>query len=149
MRKLITFLLGIILIVAPSIVLAASSATQQHTRFGSLHRLDIAWTAHTDGSFTSFVTRTINGMLYGVETNPGDGGITDNYDITLTDDNGLDVMGGALANRDTLNTEFIQPYNAVQGSYLSMPVHGALTMALSGNSAASVTGEVTLFYFAE
>lgn len=143
-RKLIiTLLLALII---PSFAFAASSQTQDHSVLGGVHRLEIEWTA-PDGTYTSFVTRNINGMVFGVETDPGSTAPQDNYDITLTDQYGLDIMGGALDNRDTANTEFIQPYNTVQTSYIEMPVHGSLTLAISGNNVNGATGKVVIYYY--
>ena len=149
MYKLKTIILTLFLLLISTSVMAASSAIQNHYKLGGLHRLEIVWTAHTTGAFTSLTTHQINGLVFGVETDPGTTAPTDNYNITLTDQYDLDIMGGSLTNRDTANTEFMQPYNSVQGSYLSMPVHGALTLAISGNSQNGATGKVIIYYFAK
>jgi len=44
------------------------------------------------------------GIIYRLITDPTDGP-TDNYGVTVLDDDGYDVLMGAGANRDTTNTE--------------------------------------------
>ena len=51
----------------------------------------------------------LRGFIVKVDTNPGATAPTDNYDITLTNADSVDVMEGALANRDTANTEQVIP----------------------------------------
>lgn len=79
-----------------------------------------------DGSYPATATDAINGWIIRVETNPGATAPTTLYDITLTDQDGLDVMGGVLANRSATATEHVlapQPY-----------VRGAVTITPTGNS---------------
>jgi len=134
---------------AASIVMAASTATQHHSRFGSLNILLISWTAAAGGAFTSYETRNINGMVWGVETDPGVSAPTASYDITLKDQYGLDIMGAKLADRASGETQFVQPYNTDQSEYLSMPVHGPLTVAISNNSVTAATGKIMIYYITE
>jgi hypothetical protein len=42
-------------------------------------------------------------------TDPGATAPTDDYDITLVDEDGIDALAGAGANRDTTNTEQVYP----------------------------------------
>lgn len=51
----------------------------------------------------------IEGYIVRVVTNPSATAPTDDYDITITDADGVDVMAGALANRDTANSEQVIP----------------------------------------
>jgi len=55
----------------------------------------------------------------------------------------VDVMGGALADRDTANTEQAVPKigAAYGGSFFT----GALTLNISNNSVNSATGEVKVY----
>lgn len=146
-KKLILTLLMALII--PAFAFAASSQTQDHSVLGGVHKLEISWTAHTDGSYTSFDTRNINGMVFGVETDPGSTAPAAAYDITLKDSYGLDIMGGVLADRSATATEFVQPYNAAQNTYQSMPVHGSLSLAISNIVTNSGDGKVVIYYFAK
>ena len=88
-------------------------------------------------------TQDMTGLLVGAQTNPGTTGPTDDYDITLTDDQGEDVFGTALNNRDTANTEYTEPYYNSQ--YGWRPVKGKLTLAVSNTSNNSATVKLRVF----
>lgn len=69
----------------------------------------------------------LDGEILGLETNPGSTAPTDNYDITITDSDGHDVLIGAGANRDTANTEYVDRASlaGVAGSKLTLNVTNA------------------------
>lgn len=73
-----------------------------------ISRYRIAWVS-TTGGHVSVPLPKIHGHDVAITTNPGSPAPTDNYDITLTDEDGLDVLNGKAANRDTANTERIDP----------------------------------------
>lgn len=77
----------------------------------SLVEYSIAWTS--DASTTAVLIPAtqiqLRGQLVEVVTNPGATAPEDNYDLTLTDKDGLDVLGGGGANRDTATTEQFVP----------------------------------------
>lgn len=70
------------------------------------------WTSHTDGSVSGVgqTTQRYHGFLISLETDPdGTDAPTDNYDITLLNEQGTDVLCGAGADRDTANNELTMP----------------------------------------
>lgn len=85
---------------------------------------------------------SIYGMVLAVETNPGTTAPTDNYDITLTDADGADIMGTALMNRDTSNTEITCPTLGYQSK---APAAGALTVNVTNNSVNNATVKIRIF----
>lgn len=101
----------------------------------------------TNGTFpattTSFRGQDINGYVYMVITDPGTTAPTDDYDITLTDSNGIDIMGGELLNRDETNTE--QAIPKIDVVYGSRRVNGALTLNISNNSVTAAQVVVKIF----
>lgn len=107
-------------------------------------KVTVAWTADaSDGSVPSTAIG-LYGLVTKVVTNPGSTAPTDNYDITCGDpsDTALDIFGGALANRDTANTE--QVYPVVSGA--TMPVHAdTCTFQLTNNSVNSATGTAEFY----
>jgi len=149
-KGLIAKLIIAVLLLMLSVSYSMAETTQDHSQFGSLNFLVVSWTTASEStSITDFITRNINGLVLGVETLPSDASApTASYDITLTNQYGLDIMGGALANRSATATEYIQPYNATEGGYVSMPVDGALTVAILGNSVTDASGEIIVYYFA-
>lgn len=80
----------------------------------------------SDGSWPATASDPIDGWIIRVETNPGATAPTALYDLTLVDTDGLDVMGGVLANRSATLTEHVlspQPY-----------VRGAVTITGTNNA---------------
>lgn len=99
----------------------------------------------SDGSYPATATRDINGFVYLVETDPGATAPTDNYDITLTNEAGIDIMNGELVDRDTANSESAVPeVDSLPCSYF---VDGTLTLTITNNSVNSATVVVKIYYY--
>lgn len=83
------------------------------------------------------------GRLVRVVTNPGATAPTDNYDISLGDDDdtALDVCGAALNNRDTATTEQLYP------TVSSLPIYlaGSYTLAIANNAVNSAVIDVHFY----
>lgn len=100
-------------------------------------------TAHTYPVTTS--SGNINGYIFLVVTNPGGVAPTTLYDITLTDSDGVDIMGGELANRSaTLSEQAVPLMGNVYGSRF---VNGTLTITITNNSVNSAVTVVKIFYY--
>lgn len=113
----------------------------------SIVRLVINWLAHTDGSATH-TTLPVNGTILRVAVNPATNAPDDNYDVTLLDEDGLDVLAGQGANRDTTNSEHFCPGVAfTDGTTTSVvPIVVAGTLALSVTNAGSGNeGQITIY----
>lgn len=111
---------------------------------GAVRKARILATADaSDGSFPTKTLRAlgihIDGYLIGISTNPGSTAPTDNYDITLLDEDGEDRLAGAGANRDTSTTEY-----AAVGRACSPD--DTLTLTITGNSVNSATIEIILWW---
>lgn len=129
--------------------MAVGTVTQTMTRLGdsTFYILTISWTADAAAATvpaTALITtgagRTTDGFIITqVITNPGSVAPTDNYDITLVDADGFDIMGGALVDRDTANTERAVP--AVVNAILP----GTVTFTLANNAVNSATGTVMIY----
>jgi len=104
-----------------------------------LQTITAAWTSDASGDVSGTSTRTVSGRLARVVTNPDDSAApTDNYDVTLLDADGVDVLAGAAADRDTANSEqiLLDPPVAVHGPL--QPV-----VANAGNAKA---GAIVLYF---
>lgn len=125
----------------------ASSLTQSHERRGEIGVVILTATCHTDGTFTSTAIETeISGELLQIETNPGSPAPTSNYDITITDEEGLDVLQGVGANRHTTTTELA---NIVfSGTNVHPVVHRSdtLTLVIAGQSVSGAVIVIKLYY---
>lgn len=129
--------------------LAAGTITQSDVEVYLDTRV-LTFTCTADASAHTFPVTASDGDLDGyvflVVTDPdGTTAPTDNYDITLTDANSVDVMGGELSNRDTANSEQAVPLiDAVFGSRF---VKGPLTITITNNSVDSAGIVVKVFYY--
>ena len=106
----------------------------------AMRRVTVTWTSDdTSGAVSGTSTEEYSGLFWGITTDPGATAPTDNYDVCVTDETGLELLGGTAGststngngmNRDTTNTEFAQanPY--------PIPIDGPITLTLTacGNS---------------
>ncbi len=125
----------------------AGSVTVTHLAVGFVRRIQIDWVA--DAAAATVPATAIpkfEGRLLALVTNPGATAPTDNYDITLIDDEGADRLQGVGANRDTTNTEQVPV--VYSGSAVPPVVDGdeTLTFTLAGNAVNSALGRAILYY---
>uniref|UniRef100_A0A6M3XTI1 Uncharacterized protein n=1 Tax=viral metagenome TaxID=1070528 RepID=A0A6M3XTI1_9ZZZZ len=107
----------------------AGVVTKTEVTHGSVKKIVFAWTSGDGdyaGAATTTTTAVYDGQIIGLTTIPGGTTYapTDNYDITLTDVDGHDVLLGAGLNRDTANTEHVTVTSmaGVAGSKLTFTV---------------------------
>ena len=104
----------------------------------------------SDGSFPATVTENsitvaIKGWwIIEVRTNPGTPAPQENYDIALNDVEGIDLMGGSLANRHQSNSEAAPP-SIMPGVYWPRPINGALTVVITNNNVNSAKLTIQVF----
>ena len=135
-----------------SVTITFGKVDTPYTGTYGLVKVGIAWLADdTDGSVPDAafdVTDTIDILgrycILAVTDPDGDTAPTDNYDITVEDEYGCDIFGGALANRDTANSEQAVPkINSVYGGRLCA---GVWTFKLTGNAVNSAEGKCVLYF---
>lgn len=85
----------------------AGTVTVTEQTHRTLKRIKWSWTSTSGGAADKVTTATFTGEVLTLVTDPGGTAPTDNYDITVTDADGIDVLAGAGANRDTANTEYV------------------------------------------
>ena len=110
----------------------------------TFERISIAWTSHTDGAGTVAIPN-LYGWLVRVVTNPGATAPTDDYDITLIDEDGLDSAQSLLLNRDTANTEAVNTF--ATGAPTPILLCGTYTFTLA--NAGSQKEGVCVLYLVE
>lgn len=72
-------------------------------------RITFTWEADASGNASGFLTNVLSGTIVRVTTNPAADAPSDDYDVVLLDEDGLDVLAGRGANRDTSNSEHFCP----------------------------------------
>lgn len=93
----------------------------------------------TDGSFLAMpftqthVDKITGYFLYKLILNPGATAPTDNWDFTITDSDGIDLLGGTGANMHTTNSAMIAP-KLNSTTYFAQPIFTAPTLNITGNS---------------
>lgn len=123
--------------------------TQPRAGAGGIKRVVFTWTSDASGNATGTTGNAIDGEIVRVVTNPGATAPSDNYDVVITDADGVDVLGGAGANRDTANSEQTIPLlettvgAATYGNRIV--VDGPLSLSIS-NAGDSKQGVVTVYY---
>lgn len=156
MQKVMTGLIaaGLILAVFCGVALADQSSMtstyfQRVQPEGKLWYADYVLTANTSGDYsqTTHQTDIVNGFIFKARTAPGSAPYipTASYDITLNDASGLDVMGGALADRSETAVEWVTPLASDGTSYVEAPVQGALYINITNNSVNAAVVTVRLY----
>ncbi len=104
----------------------AGTVTATEKTYPSVKKITWAWTSTAGGLADLVTTLPYDGKLIGLGTDPGAGPPSPNYDITITDADGHDVLLGAGANRHTTTTEYVDGTNigGVSDSVLTLNVSG-------------------------
>lgn len=107
--------------------------------FGTVKKITFAWTSDGSGNAGDTTSNAYSGEILRLVTIPdGTDAPTDNYDVVVSDEDGVDVLMGAGADRDTANTE------QVLASSLGIVASDKLTLAVS-NAGDSKSGTVILY----
>lgn len=87
----------------------AGTVTETRIIGGGLTALTLTWTSDASGDAT--LVFQMQGAIVRMVTNPGSTAPTDNYDITLVDPDGVDLLAAEGINRDTSTSEQVFPTN--------------------------------------
>jgi len=90
--------------------MAGSSMTFTEITHSTVKKIKAAWVSDSaTGAVSGTTTGIYSGRFLGLITDPGGTAPDDNYTITITDDDLVDLLlGAATGNRDTADTEFIK-----------------------------------------
>lgn len=122
----------------------AGSCTTTYSTEGKYHIYVWSWTSHTDGSVGSVGSlANISGKIVGAKYVPGTGDDqpTDQYDVTLLDGAGNDVLGGTGANLSNVNTSQAAP---AIGTYFQRVLINATLVPTVANAGSENKGTITL-----
>jgi hypothetical protein len=117
---------------------------------GPIRKIVVDWTSDDTTGAVSGTTRKIVGELIKGVTDPSATAPTDNYDITITDPEGTDVLAASLSkltDRDTANTE-VAYFGLTDGTVNTSAfpvVCDELTISVA-NAGNSKLGQLVLYY---
>lgn len=108
--------------------------------YGTVKKVRFAWTSDASGDADAETTAAFSGVIERLVTEPGSGGAqpTDDYDVVVLDEDELDVLMGAGADRSNAAAE------QVLASSLGCVANDRLTLQVS-NAGNAKSGVVTLY----
>ena len=123
----------------------AGTVTFTYDEIGPIKRIIVDWESDASGDADD-VSRKISGTLIKGVTNPGAPAPTDDYDIVITDEAGLNVLGQSvddLIDRDTATTEEVY-FNIGAASSFVPVVADLLTFTIS-NAGNATQGQIIIY----
>jgi len=126
----------------------AGTITQAHYKGDHINRLEFACTADAeDASFPdTVITTPIEGWLTDIEANPGTTSPTNNYDITIEDGEGHDVLEACGANKPMVLTHKTRIIYSGENLHPIVDRNDTLTLKIANNSVNSATVKIILYY---
>lgn len=136
--------------------MAGSSSTITYDETGPIKKILIDWVSDSVTGAVTATTKKIVGQLLKVITDPGSAAPSPNWDVAITDEEGVDVLSGlggggtdpSLANRHTTNTEVVHLVALNTG----IPIPGTqpwvcdkLAVAVT-NAGNSKTGQIIIYW---
>lgn len=116
---------------------------------GRINRVELAWVSNSSGAVSE--PFDLNGEILKVQFIPAAGGAapTDNYDVTILDLAGIDVLKGVGANHDTATAEEGCPaISATNGTDTGLaPQVVAETLTLTVANAGNAKAGTVVIYF--
>ena len=125
----------------------AGTVTVTHYEIGNIRQIVASCVADAaDGSIPATVLPAFEGTIRSLATNPGATAPTANYDITLLDQHGHDVLQSLGLNRHTSTTEKVPIVYSGTSIHPVVDEADVLTLTFANNSVNSAITVVTLTY---
>lgn len=108
----------------------AGTVVTTEERLGNVHKIKFAWTSSAGGAADATTTYYYTGSVIQVAQIPGAGGAqpSADYDVTVTDNDGVDVLvsnGGDISNAATTLHVVANELGSVANSKLTLAVTNA------------------------
>lgn len=103
----------------------AGTVTITADRPGPVQEVVFAWTSDSSGNATATTTDVYSGELVRVLCVPGGTTPSNLYDVTLTDDNSIDLLYGGGADCSNASNRVLENVGVVSNSTLSISVSNA------------------------
>jgi len=105
----------------------AGTVTVTEERLATVKKISWAWTSDASGDADQVTSFPYTGVLERLVTDPGSTAPTADYDVVVNDEDGVDVLMGAGADRHTSTTEQVlaSSLGCVVGDVLNLVVSNA------------------------
>lgn len=113
-------------------------------RYRSIKKIDVAWTSDANGDADG-ATLDISGRVLRVVTVPGAATPTNNYDVTIEDEDGVDILDGQGANRSDTTAQQVAAVLTKGGGVVATAVEGTIEPKVA-NAGDSKTGTMSIYY---
>ena len=107
--------------------------------------IKVEWLAAANGAKATGTIPAMKGHLMVMVTDPGATAPAQNYDITLIDQYGVDVLGGGGVNRHTTANEVAIPLAGALAIPGGRPISGPLTATFAETTNANCNGTFYLY----
>ena len=115
-------------------------------RVNIIHTCGAASAVFTATTLNAAIMKVIKGMmLHKMSSNPGATAPTDNWDVTLVDENGIDMLGGEGTNMHTTTSQVRFPEKGTDAPGDVM-VGTVLTPTIAGNSVNAAIVSLDLYF---
>ena len=121
--------------------------TIEHYELGNIRKIVATCTADAAAAtFPDTVLPKFEGRLLDLATNPGATAPTANYDVTVVDQHGHDVLESVGLNRHTANTEKAPIVYSGTGLHPTVDESDTLTLNIDNNAVNSAQTVIELYY---
>lgn len=132
--------------------MAGTCTLTTHNKIGNIRSLVYTCTADAaDASYPATALPKIEGRITQLSTNPGATPPTNDYDVTLVNQDGYDVLQGLGVNRDGAapggaTTEVVPVVFSGTGTHPCVDEADTLTLTLANNAVNSAVTVVQIYY---
>tara|TARA_R110000751_G_scaffold78531_1_gene158453 strand:- start:234 stop:602 length:369 start_codon:yes stop_codon:yes gene_type:complete len=120
----------------------AGSVTINYSEHETVKYVEWIWTSDGSGDVSGTDTKVLAGVALRYATNPSATAPSANYDITILDEDAIDIAAGALVNRHTSNSEQVLTGGDAKDGTAFM---GALSLVVANAGAAKI-GTLRMYY---
>ena len=120
----------------------AGSVTISYVGHDTVKYVQWSWTSDASGDVSGTDTKILSGVALRFAANPGSTAPTDDYDITILDDDSIDIAGGVLTSLDTSTSEQVLTGGDAKDGAAFM---GALSLVVA-NAGNAKEGVLRMYY---
>lgn len=127
----------------------AGTNTITYQEHRTVKKITMDWLSNASGAVSGTATKARSGQILRVVFQPDSGGTqpTDQYDVTLLDDDGMDVLAGVGANLSNAANSQVVPVVTDGNNGNMAPVAFDGTLELQVANAGNAKGGIVIIYY--